>query len=377
VIGMMKVASVFSKDARKLDQPTTTTVLIKGNRMARVSEDHAEITDLDAETITHIDKLKHEYSVVTFAQMKEAMERALEKAKSAPAENTAQPTNSKDPKSNVDVSFEAHARKTGAAKQISGLDTSEVILTLAMNGKDKDSGQQGSLAITNDMWMASELPGYEEIREFNRKFAEKMGYVMKSGPDFSKLVQQAAASDAMKALGKEMSQVKGTPVLQIMRMGMTVNGQPLPAASEAALPTSSTTTGNSGEGNQLGAAIAKSGANVAQQTAAQETASKVGGALGGNLGSAIGGFGGFGGFGKKKKKSSGQEATTTAAQSAPQNSASTASTSTTTASQEQTAAVLLESTTEVGKFSREVDPAALQVPAGYKQIEAPELKHSR
>ncbi len=377
-VSMMKFASVFSKDARKLDQPITTRISVQGNRMARISQDHAEITDLDAETITHIDKLKREYSVVTFAQMREAMEQALEKAKSETKANQAgtDQTSSKKPNENVELSFAAHARQTGAIKQISGIDTSEVILTLAMNGKDKGSGQEAAFGVTNDMWMASDLPGYEEVRDFDSKFAKKIGSVMSGGPDFSKLTQQVVASDAMKALGKEMSQVKGVPVLQVMRMGMTANGQPIPAASEVPLPANSSTGGHSETGNTVGSEVAKSGANAAQQTAAQETASRVRGALGSNLGSAIGGFGGFGGFGKKKKKDSGQDSPTTSTPGATSGSSDSTATASS-AAQTQAAGVLLESTTEIGKFSREVDPAALQVPAGYKQIAAPELKSSR
>jgi hypothetical protein len=222
-----------------------------------------------------------------------------------------------------------------------------------MNGKDKTNGQQGALAVTNDMWMAPDLPGYAEVREFNRKFAVKMGSVMKAGPDLTALVQQAAASDAMKTLAKESADLQGVPVLQVMRMGMTVNGQPLPAASEAALPASSTGD-NSGT---LGSAISKSTGDVAQQTAAQETSSRVRGALGSSLGSAIGGFGGFG---RKKKKDTAQD---TPAQPPAAAGPSPA------------AGVLMESMTQVGKFSQQVDPAAMEVPAGYKLMPAPELKN--
>jgi len=35
--------------------PVTSTVLVKGNRMARINLDRTEITDLDKETITTID----------------------------------------------------------------------------------------------------------------------------------------------------------------------------------------------------------------------------------------------------------------------------------------------------------------------------------
>jgi flagellar motor protein MotB len=40
-------------------------------------------------------------------------------------------------------------------------------------------------------------------------------------------------------MAKEMSKLKGVPVMQVMRMGSTANGEPLSAASEAPLPASS------------------------------------------------------------------------------------------------------------------------------------------
>ena len=49
--GMMKMASAFSK---KAGQPVVATVLIKGNRMARLNSDTGSVIDLDKETITNI-----------------------------------------------------------------------------------------------------------------------------------------------------------------------------------------------------------------------------------------------------------------------------------------------------------------------------------
>ena len=37
---------------------------------------------------------------------------------------------------------------------------------------------------------------------------------------------------------KEMSKLKGVPIMQVMRVGTTANGEPLPAASEAPIPAS-------------------------------------------------------------------------------------------------------------------------------------------
>jgi hypothetical protein len=127
-------------------------------------------------------------------------------------------------------------------------------------------------------------------------------------------------------MAKEMSKLKGTPVLQVMRMGMTTDGNPLPAASEAALPPPPS-----------GPAM-PSASEVAQQSASSAIASK------------LGGFG-LGGFGKKKK-----------ADPPPPDPAATAAAS-------QTWSVLTETSTQVGGFSRTVSDASFAIPAGFKQVQ--------
>jgi hypothetical protein len=81
IVSMMKFVGAFSKDAKKSTDPITSTVLVQGNRMARINPDHTEIIDLDKETITTIDHKKKQYTVMTFDQMKQQMEEATKKAK--------------------------------------------------------------------------------------------------------------------------------------------------------------------------------------------------------------------------------------------------------------------------------------------------------
>ena len=49
------------------------------------------------------------------------------------------------------------------------------------------------------------------------------------------LAQNPGAGQALSDMAKEMQKLKGVPIMQVMRMGTTINGQPLPAASEAPL----------------------------------------------------------------------------------------------------------------------------------------------
>src|SRR5262244_298874 len=68
--GMLKVAGVFSKQAR---EPIQTTISVKGDRMVDRATTHATIIDLKAGTITSIDLQKKTYTVMTFEQMKQMM----------------------------------------------------------------------------------------------------------------------------------------------------------------------------------------------------------------------------------------------------------------------------------------------------------------
>jgi hypothetical protein len=336
IVGIMKMAGTFSSQARKADQPVTSEVYVSGNRMARVRPDGTEIIDLDAGTVTHIDTVKHQYTTMTFDQMRQQLEQAQRdaeaKAKEAKPEAQKQPAD--QPPQNVDMSFDVHVRETGAAKEVSGLNTKEAIMTMALNATDKNTQQSGALAITNDMWLATSTPVYDEVRAFDEKFAQRMGQVFsgnRSMQSMQALMAQPGAAKGMAEMAKEVSKLKGVPILQVMRMGMTPNGQPLPAASEAPLPASN-------------APAMPTAGDVAQQTATSAVAST------------LGGFG-LGGFGHKKKP----------ADPAPAQPADAPGKGT-----DPAASVLIESSTTLSDFSSApVDGSHFQVPAGYQQVAAP------
>ena len=121
---------------------------------------------------------------------------------------------------------------------MSGLTGKEAILTMTMNATDQKTQQSGAMAITNDMWLVPEVPGYEQVREFHERMAKKLATAVSSlGVDFSRmLAQNPGAADALKGMGKEMQKIEGVPVQQIMRMGTTVNGAPLPARQKPLSP---------------------------------------------------------------------------------------------------------------------------------------------
>lgn len=326
MLSMLKMAGALSSQARKAGDPIVTSVYLKGNRLANVSPDNVEIIDLDQETITRIDTAKRTYTVTTFEQMKEQMAKAQQEMEKRQAEHAASTPAPNPDADKVKMSFDVHVRKTGTVRQVSGLSTTEAILTMMMNATDQNTKQTGTMAITNDMWVVPEIPGYTQVRDFYMRMASKMGTMpAATGMDFTRmLAQNPGATQGLAEMAKEMQKIQGVPVMQVMRMGTTTDGKPLPAASEAPLPPDSSPA-------------MPSGGDVAKQSAASALTSHLP----------------FGGFGKKKQDDP---------PPANQNSKTPPPTS----------AVLMESQTTSSNFSSApIDPSHFDVPAGYKLIQTP------
>src|SRR5215831_10576266 len=198
VASMMKLAGVFSKSAR---EPIQSTVSVKGDRMMHRSKDHASVIDLNSQTITSIDYQKKTYSTLTFEEMKQQLEQMQQKMK-------------KNDK--AEMSFKVQAKNTGNTKQINGLDCKEMILTMTMEGTDKESGKTGSMVVTTDMWIAPGAPGYQEVRNFYRRMAEKLAWT----PGGNMFMSNPDAAKGMAEVYKEVAKLDGVPVQQNISMGV-------------------------------------------------------------------------------------------------------------------------------------------------------------
>jgi hypothetical protein len=335
ILNMMKMVGHFSSQARKAGEPIVSTVYLKGNRMATVNADSIEVIDLDKETITHIDTQKKTYTVMTFAQMKQQIENARQEMEKRQAEHPASAPQANQNPDDVKVSFDVKVRKTGVEKQVNGLSSKEAILTMTMNATDQKTQESGAMAVTNDMWLVPEIPGYDQVRDFHKRMAEKLALATHGmGLDFTQmLAQNPGATEALAGMGKEMQKIDGVPIQQIMRMGTTTNGQPLPAASEAPLPPDNSPA-------------MPSAGDLAKQGAASMLTSHFG----------------LGGFGKKKQQNDPPPADPNANQKG--------------STPPPTSAILMESQTNVSSFSSApVDEAHFEVPAGFKLVQPQMEKH--
>lgn len=305
--GMMRMAGAFSKQAR---EPMVSTVVVKGHRMVTYSPHTSQIIDVDKETVTDINLDKKTYTVMTFAQMKQMMEDAAQRMQQNKNSNA------------NDVHFKAAVKETGQTKTLQGLRAKEIVMTLTMEGTDKQTGNTGSMDVNSDMWIAP-VDGYDEVRGFYKLYAAKMGMI--PGQNMGLMMGRPEMAKGMSDLYKEVGKMDGVPIEMITRIGGSGTGTGEPGSAPAA-----------------------SQQQNAPPPSGNET---VAGAALGHLG--------LGGFGRRKKNPDQQQQQQSGGD--PQ----------------AASGVLIEMTTESSGFSTApADPSKFEIPAGFKQVE-PEMNNRR
>jgi hypothetical protein len=336
---MLKVAGAFSSQARQAEGTTVTTISLHDNRMVRSNPHTTEIIDLDQRAITFIDHDKHNYYVVTFQQMEQAMANIAAKAKQQSAASSKQQNSAAEAK----MSFNAHIGSNGSTRTIDGLQAKEALVTVTMLANANDgSNVKAGMAATSEMWLVPEVPGMDELRSFNQRMAQELSIDTSATQISGMLAAQPGGAEALADLKKESSKMSGFPVLQVTRVGVSTDGQPLPAPSVA--PVSNNQSNGASAGTVAG--------EIATDTTTQAANNEVGklGTFGRALGSST-----MGAFMRHKPQPKTEPTTTSGSAEA--------------------AGVLLESQTSIDHFSTSpVDSSVFGVPAGYKEVNSPMQK---
>ena len=312
MMSMMRIAGAFSKQAR---EPIQATVAVKGDRMVHRTATHASVIDLSSGTITSIVFQKKQYSVMTFEEMKQMMEQMSQKAQKSQKSDQAE------------MKFKVSANATDKSKQVAGLEAKEMILKMEMEGTDKESGQKGGMTVTTDMWIARGVPGYQEVRDFQKRMAERLNWT----PGGNMFMSDPKVSQGMAEVAREAAKVDGMPVQQFVSMGMA--GQP-------------------------GAAGAPADGSAApqQQQQQQQAQSQPAAPPPTSIGGALGRLGGLGGLGRKKPAADQPAPASNGPAGGGQASGAPGS--------------LLEMTTELSSFSAgPADASLFEVPAGFKKVD--------
>jgi hypothetical protein len=221
-----KLVNLFGgKGAR---EGVVSTVAVKGNRKATMSDTTGQIIDLAEEKIYDIDVRRKTYKVTTFAQLRAEMEKAQREAEQAAREQQresggnepSQPAQKDPNQKEFEVDFDL--KNTGATRNINGFDTRQTVMTITVREKGKTLNDAGGMVMTTDMWLTPNAPSTDELIEFDAKYAQKLYGPAMTGASAADMAMAMAMYPQMKpALDKmraEGTKVEGTAILTEMRM---------------------------------------------------------------------------------------------------------------------------------------------------------------
>ena len=341
LMGAMKFAGVFSKQARESNGAQISTRAVKGNRLREEHPDGTvEVIDLDGRRFIKIDPKAKTYTILTFEQMKQQMLAAQERAKEEQAKEPAKQGDK--PKANVKLTPKIESSETGATRNLLGLDTKEMKIRIEMlmeTDDPKAQGQQISSVMNTDSWIAPSVPGYDELKQFYVKMAKQMDWV--PGAVLGGMAN-SNVQVSMTELKKNNAKINGIPLLQTVSMSLGGNAMAATANGQAASPAQ---------------APPPPPAQTQEPTSAKDAITQ-----------GIAGHFGLGGFGKKKKKTEDQPA-------ADRSQTASAAGSTATPAPAPSAPIatpgsLMEMTIEITSYSADsLDKSLFDVPAGYTQVQ--------
>jgi hypothetical protein len=214
--GAMKVAGVFSKDAKQAVQGTTYTISVKAGKMRRESSlGTAEIYDLDGRRFINID-LKHKtYSVTTFDELRQQIQEARRKA----AEQQAKSHKGSD--TQVKITPKIRVTPSSGSKQILDHTAKEVKtrIDMEMEAQDAEHGSQsGNMWVNADVYVAP-VKAYDEVRRFHLKMAKELDWL----PGEALSGSNVRISQPMVEYRKNLDTMTGMPLLSYVSVGSGVN----------------------------------------------------------------------------------------------------------------------------------------------------------
>ena len=235
----------------------TTSIALKGDRKATITDTNEQIIDLAEEKIYDIDLKKKSYTVTTFAELRRRMEEARKKAEEDARKESGRekdkPVASDPDAKQMEIDFDA--RNTGEKKTINGFDTRQVIYTVTVREKGKTVEQGGGMIVTSDQWLAPKIAAMKEITDFDMRYAKQLYGTMLAGVSAEQMAAAMAMYPMMKqALGKmtaEGAKIDGTAIQTTTTMDAVKSEEQLAAEAKSS-ESDSKSSASGGVGGLLG-----------------------------------------------------------------------------------------------------------------------------
>jgi hypothetical protein len=306
----------------------------------------------------HIDTKSKTYSVVTFDEMKAAMDQAMQQMQQMQQQVQQQQAAAKP--QDVQVTFQPTIQVTPgtASRVIMGQPTNETLMTMDLNvqatgqpgqdaapaaapAPDAAAGPQtvsGTMTMSVDTYVAPSVPGYQELGEFYKRLAKEINWTPPSNLHFDPRMSQG-----MEELQKNSSALRGLPMLEYITMGMKLTPEQQAQIDEAQKKNAEN---SSQQANNSSNSSANSSKNDSIPTTPSAMISK-------GLGSM---------FGKKKPQDPPPQSSAGSGQNDAANNASASA----------KAGSLIEMTVEVTSYSdSSIDGSVFAPPGGFTEMRVP------
>ena len=207
------VAGDKAKTASQMKMTNNVVRFLGGGK----PQETAEIVRLDKELFWNLDIKEKEYTELTFAEMKAQFEKGLAEAQKERAKEE-----DKQQNDSIQTTAEVRVDVTGKSQTLLGYKADQVIITMLFKGEDTATGKSGGMRMEMDMWLAKDVPGYQEYQNYQKTLAEKLGFVGHG---------QGSVDDALKGFGMDpkviydkMKDVQGMPLLSVVSILPGGNG---------------------------------------------------------------------------------------------------------------------------------------------------------
>ena len=211
------------------EKPIRTVEYVKGNlhRSDRLDKkgkkvEETTITDLDREMFITINHKKKKYTEMTFAEWKEMLQSGLQGLTIPKGEEGEEPPDEDMPE--VKWSFKLDIETPNESEEIAGHKTHKVILkinveaeaTKKAEGDEPAQKAKGGMKVISTNMMAKTVEGAHELRDFQMRLAEKLGFKPGQGgiADILAKVMQSneQLAEAIKKMQEEGDKLEGVPM---------------------------------------------------------------------------------------------------------------------------------------------------------------------
>lgn len=293
-LGGMSVAAVEGRNSTMIagqKARTNSTLKFKSKMMrmlARGDNESAEVIRLDEEKIYNIDVGEKKYTEMTFAEMRAQMQAVAEQVESAMTEvekSGAPGTGAALPVDDESCEWDeprVESRRTGERSTIAGLDSEQAVISVKSTCRDRKTGNACEMTWYMEQWLANDQVGGDELTEFWKAYAGKLGLTEVFGPAVRGQATHMADrfGSGWGEITKHSAEFKGLPTRTIMQLD--IGGPDCKTADGTQISQDAAFADAAQAGLEAGTATAAS-------VAAQETARTAAGSVGGGIAGAIAG----------------------------------------------------------------------------------------